>query len=255
MPADTPPVSSAGAPRNRHPFGKTAVLFDLGGTLVEYFGRADFPGVLKECIGSVRAYLEQEGIGPPGEKALQERAAAENFEAEDGRVRPLEDRLQRIFRIDSARPNDRLVPEMCDAFVRPIFQRGRLFEDAVPALEALKSRGIITAIVSNTTWGSPAGLWREEVARRALTPHLDAVVFCRDVGWRKPAPPIFDFALTKLNRAPAECIFVGDDPRWDVAGPRAVGMDALLLDRSSGSTDDDSAITRLSELLERLPSR
>jgi putative hydrolase of the HAD superfamily len=34
-----------------------------------------------------------------------------------------------------------------------------------------------------------------------------------------------------LQVQPRQCIFVGDDPRWDLVGPRAVGMEAILIDR------------------------
>jgi putative hydrolase of the HAD superfamily len=60
---------------------------------------------------------------------------------------------------------------------------------------------------------------------------MDAVIFCSDAGWRKPAPQIFAYTLDKVAAQPQDCIFVGDNPRWDVAGPKAVGIEAVLVDR------------------------
>jgi len=54
---------------------------------------------------------------------------------------------------------------------------------------------------------------------------------CKDIGRRKPASEIFGFALEKLQARPQHCIFVGDDPRWDLPGQRAVGIEAVLIDR------------------------
>jgi FMN phosphatase YigB (HAD superfamily) len=77
--------------------------------------------------------------------------------------------------------------------------------------------------------------------------------FCGDAGWRKPAKPIFELALQKLQTQAGDCLFVGDDPRWDVAGPRAMGMDAVLVDRLGETRDDPSAsIGSLRDLWRRL---
>ena len=102
----------------------------------------------------------------------------------------------------------------------------------------MRAQGIKTAIVSNTPWGSPAALWREELARLGLADAVDVLVFCPDCGWRKPARQIFDYALGKLKAMPEQCVFVGDDPRWDIAGPEAVGMAAVLIDRRTQTLPD-----------------
>jgi len=73
------------------------------------------------------------------------------------------------------------------------------------------------------------------------------------VGWRKPARPIFDAVLDRLGLAPERCLFVGDDPRWDLAGPRALGMRALLIDRAGEpALANESPIQSLEELEGRL---
>jgi putative hydrolase of the HAD superfamily len=58
-----------------------------------------------------------------------------------------------------------------------------------------------------------------------------------DVGWRKPARQIFDYAAARLHRQPNECVFVGDDLLWDIAGSSAVGMHPILIDRDNRHRD------------------
>ncbi len=58
-----------------------------------------------------------------------------------------------------------------------------------------------------------------------------------DCGWRKPAPQPFFAALAHFEARPEECIFVGDDPRWDVSGAVECGLEAVLLDRYGGHPD------------------
>jgi len=107
--------------------------------------------------------------------------------------------------------------------------------------------------VSNTPWGSPASLWREEIERLGLSEYVDVLVFCTDVGWRKPAKQIFEFALEKLQALPQDCIFVGDHPGWDLTGPRAVGIEAILIDRRGAMHDTgEDSIQNLHELWSRL---
>jgi beta-phosphoglucomutase-like phosphatase (HAD superfamily) len=96
--------------------------------------------------------------------------------------------------------------------MKPIFDLVRPDPKAPILLERLRQRGIKTAIVSNTPWGSPASAWRRELARHGLLDRVDAVVFCMDVGWRKPHRAPFDRALALLATSPADAVFVGDDP-------------------------------------------
>jgi putative hydrolase of the HAD superfamily len=233
---------------------KTTILFDLGSTLVHYYERSEIPEVLVQCIESIRTFLHEKGLLRVSRDTVWQRVKEENREVQDYRVRPLEERLGRIFQIDKANQAEEFMMEMCRYFMKPIFARGYCYEDTLPTLRQLKSRGFTTAIVSNTPWGSPAELWREEVRRHGLSKYVKMTVFCRDVGWRKPAPQIFQFVLDSLHIQPEECLFVGDDPRWDIAGPRAVRIDALLLDRSGRQENADyESIQGLNDLFSRLP--
>jgi putative hydrolase of the HAD superfamily len=227
-----------------------AVLFDLGNTLVRFWSRPEFPTVLREAIAQVQALMRTEGCLRVSPTVMWERVAEHDHELPGHRVYPLRDRLAAIFEVTS----EDLLGAMCRRFMRPIFGRGVPYQDALPALETLRARGYKTGIVSNTPWGSPADLWREEIERLGLRERVDVDVFCDDVGWRKPAPTVFQYALDKLGVAAEESLFVGDDPRWDLRGPRALGMSALLIDRR-GEIQDAQGLTirNLHQLLERLP--
>jgi FMN phosphatase YigB (HAD superfamily) len=93
-----------------------------------------------------------------------------------------------------------------------------------------RSNGIKTAIVSNTPWGSPAHAWRAELTRHGLLDKVDATVYCMDVGWRKPHRAPFDRALSLLEVAPVDALFVGDDHRWDIVGAQNAGLRPVLLE-------------------------
>jgi len=205
-----------------------AILFDLGNTLVGYYTSGEFPVVLRRCVRECASALGQtEDRGR--DEDLFERALLLNREQSDYAVWPLSARLQELFgayeSIDEASAE-----ALATTFLKPIFAIARLDPQAIPLLEALRGRGIKTAIVSNTPWGSPASAWRAELSRHGLLDKVDATVFCMDVGWRKPHRAPFDRALSLLDVAPADALFVGDDHRWDIVGAQNAGLRPVLLE-------------------------
>ena len=228
-----------------------AVLFDLGGTLVRYYDRRQFPDILRDAITRVQLKLQIEGELKVEPDTVWLRVREEDYESEDYRVRPLEDRLIRIFELHDA-DADTLM-EHCRTFMEPIFALGRLYDDAIPILRELTSMGVKTAIVSNTPWGSPAELWREEMKLLGLKRLTDALIFCRDVGWRKPARQVFELALEMMDSTPDQCLFVGDNPKWDVIGPESVGIEAVLIQREEGPNNlVTNTIGSLQEIFEKI---
>ena len=100
------------------------------------------------------------------------------------------------------------------------------FEDTLPALEALRSRGYRLGVITNLR----ADLG--PLVRQAGLEHcLEFCVNSTMVGSEKPHPPIFEEALRRAAVAPAEVLHIGDQVRSDVAGARSMGMSAALLDR------------------------
>jgi putative hydrolase of the HAD superfamily len=220
-----------------------AVLFDLGNTLVGYYTSAEFPGVLRRCLQECA-----DALGLPEDSARDDdtfnRALSFNCEQPDYAVRPLAERLERLF--GAVASPDALVA----TFLRPIFATARLDPQAAYVLETLRTAGIKTAIVSNTPWGSPANAWREELGRHGLLDKVDATVFCTDVGWRKPHRAPFERALSLLGVNPVEALFVGDDPRWDVLGAQGAGIRPVLLAATSpDGVADHLAIRNLGEII------
>jgi putative hydrolase of the HAD superfamily len=214
---------------------------------------SEFPFILQQAIREVQLYLDQRGLLTVTPEIVGPRVRKEDHESADHRSRPLEERLARIFGLEASIATDELVMEMCDRFMAPIFARGRCYEDTLPTLKELRLRGFRTAIVSNTSWGSPAGLWRNEIRRLGLDSFMDSVVLDRDVGWRKPSERIFEFAMKNLGVLPVDCLFVGDEPKWDLRGPRSVGIAAVLIDRKGTMVGvEGQSIKSLNELTLRL---
>jgi putative hydrolase of the HAD superfamily len=97
--------------------------------------------------------------------------------------------------------------------------------EAREALETLRRLGLRLAVVSNSN-GSVARL----LEALDLARWLDAVVDSGVVGFEKPDPRIFRAAAEALGVEPAEAVHVGDLYSVDVAGARAAGARAILID-------------------------
>jgi len=207
-----------------------AVLFDLGNTLAAYYQTSEFRPILAKAMGAVHDELARRGLCSVPLETVVSAAIGENREAADYRFAPLIQRIERIFQASLA-TDPSLATTVCKRFLEPIFAAGRVYGDTLPALAQLRDRGVRTAIVSNAPWGSPPELWRQELDRLGLSDAVDAVVLCGDVGWRKPAPVIFNHAAEKIACLTAQCMFVGDDLRWDIEGSASVGMRPVLIDR------------------------
>jgi HAD superfamily hydrolase (TIGR01549 family) len=116
-----------------------------------------------------------------------------------------------------------------------------LYEDVLPALEALRAHGLKLALVSNTSRDLDAFI-------RHFRLDVDAWVSSGRHGKVKPSPSIFRAVLDLLETEPEAAAMVGDSPDDDVEGALALGMRAFLLDREGRHPDRADALPDLRAL-------
>jgi len=109
-----------------------------------------------------------------------------------------------------------------------------LYDDALPALRALRQRGFLLGLISNTHRSLDA--FRSHFELEGL---IGAAVASCEHGYNKPHPSIFRTALKLLSVTPEEAVMVGDSFKHDIAGARTVGMRGVLLRRSGRGAIDD----------------
>ena len=173
--------------------------------------------------------------------ALADRAGVEPeafAEAIGGLVRSVMDGSRSVaLALDEAlrRCGSEVLPDRLDELVLANHELLRelvvLHDDTVPFLESLRARGVRTAFVSNCAENT-----RPLLEALGLAELVDELVLSCEVGAAKPDRAIFDVALDRLGIAPGEALFV-DDQQVYCDGASAVGVRALLIDRSGGSGD------------------
>jgi FMN phosphatase YigB (HAD superfamily) len=115
----------------------------------------------------------------------------------------------------------------------------RVFDDAAPALRAVRERGARVAVLSNVGIDI-----RGCLARDGLDALVDVVVLSYEVGLVKPDPAIFALVLEKLGTTGGQTLMVGDSARDDVGGA-ALGIRTLILPRTRGPVHGLAAVARL----------
>jgi FMN phosphatase YigB (HAD superfamily) len=102
------------------------------------------------------------------------------------------------------------------------------FDDTLPVLRELKSRGVRIVVLSNI------GLdIRPHLDRAGVGGLLDGVVLSFEVGLVKPDPAIYAHALELLDVPGSQALMVGDSPRDDVGGV-PLDIRTLILPRTDG---------------------
>jgi putative hydrolase of the HAD superfamily len=101
-----------------------------------------------------------------------------------------------------------------------------LFDDVVPALDALEADGLVLGIVSNYE------AWLDDLlARLGVRDRFPVRVISGLEGIEKPDPRIYRLGLERAGVCASEASFVGDNPEFDIDPPAALGMFPVLIDR------------------------
>jgi REG-2-like HAD superfamily hydrolase len=169
--------------------------------------------------------------------------------------------FRRTVEIDAAAIAELGLEPMPEAFYRRLSElflvtsHWHIFPDAYPALTALKARGLIVAAVSNWVWNLPELLHALDLVR-----HFDFIAASARIGFEKPHPRIFEWALERAGVPPSSVIHVGDHVGADVEGARRVGISGVLIDRSGAVPRDEvpdgvPVIRSLDELLPIVDAR
>ena len=204
--------------------GARACIFDAGGTLVHpdwprlaalaadvsgrSFDAVAIERAMKEMLKEIGSEMQREATPSP-----DERRPHWTFRRTYRSLGLEEDVCERIIELLDATHVERHV--WC-----------RLDPEAPGVIEALKSRGLLVGVISNTE----DGRLRDALEAGGLAIEFDLMLDSHLLGMRKPDAAIFRHALEILGVEPREAAYVGDSYAHDALAARAVGMYGILLD-------------------------
>lgn len=190
---------------------RRVVVFDMDDTL---FPEADF---VRSGFQAVARFLEEK-TGKTGffEKAWARFQSGERGSIFDGALSDCDMQADKAFIKElvavyrTHRPNIAL-----DDWVRPLFSQLR---------QSGRKIGVIT--------DGPVGMQAAKAEALGLDGLVDAVVLSDAIGGestRKPTPAPYESIMRTLGAAPAECVYIGDNPSKDFIGARRVGWTSVRL--------------------------
>ncbi len=236
------------------------LLFDINGTLVDILtdeGNGDIYRTLSN-------FLDYQGIAIPPEELKelyfeinkrQRRESREEFPEFDIKALFAEIVEQFASAHTRAMPAQKLkfLPETLAELFRAAsrFQL-RLYPDVERVLNELRPDYRMAAVSDGQSiWAIP------ELRAVGLLDYFDPIIVSSDHGYRKPDRRMFEQMLLKMNLAPSEVLFVGNDMYRDVFGANRIGIKTVFFqsnqgDQRNAGADADYIIYNFSELPEAI---
>lgn len=233
------------------------VGFDLGETLVFYRG---IP--LNWSALYPKALLEVANVCKLNPTPAQFAAAEEILMRNNTRIFPRSHEVsaQEILSAILAawgHADTAFVPAAIETFFTFFQQRMEVYSDTIPTLTLLRERNLSIGILTDVPYGMPGKLVQRDLEAAGISGLVDTLLTSVEVGVRKPEPAGYLALAGRLQIAPEEMLYVGNEPK-DVLGACRAGVVAVFLDRlgsggSHGQQFTISTLASLSEIIACLP--
>lgn len=126
-----------------------------------------------------------------------------------------------------------------------------IFPHAIETLDYLKKSGYNIHVITNGF---------KEVQHRKINncgfdKYVDLILCSEDVGFSKPDPRVFHYAMDSVNAKPNKSVMIGDDLHVDYYGALHAGMRAILFDpeKVRRKKEGDFHVNSLHQIPEILP--
>ncbi|MCD6218057.1 HAD family hydrolase [bacterium] len=203
--------------------GIKAVLFDLGGTLIEYINNPspdayrEFQNLLTDddpriSYSDFRMIIERYWITMQDEFFSKDRKLkiTDFNQAFFSQLGFTDESAKRL-----AKPFDDLIFELEHDSTIAI-------DGAIELLDFLKNNGYKIGLVSNATHSESR--IRQLMRKVGIENYFETVVISSVIGKRKPDPRIFLKALDDLGVQASEALYIGDREEYDAVGAMNAGM-------------------------------
>ncbi len=144
-----------------------------------------------------------------------------------GRIKKEKLRTERFFLtlktvnlIDS-----KLTSKIDEYYINESPQKTNLFPYSIEILSYLKSKDYILAILTNGF----KEVQNKKLKNCNIDHYFSKIISSEDVGYQKPRPEIFHYAISSLNAKKSQSIMIGDDFENDILGACNYGIDTIFV--------------------------
>lgn len=239
------------------------IIFDLGGTLLEYAGDyKTWPELETPGFEAAYASFEADGLDLLPFKAFLrvgfDLMPARWLGAVTGeRNLEIADLLGETAVTASLHnpptiPTKEMQARAGHAYEQAISQQAELIEHVQETIHWIKAQGFKLGLISNTMFRGEMHI--NDLQHYGIANHFDAMLFSCEVNLWKPNPDLFQLMLDKLGVSdPTTAVYIGDDPNSDIPGAKALGMKTVHFPSNQRFPNPNgyqptATITSLSEL-------
>ena len=224
----------------------TTISFDADGTLW------DFEAVMRHALGCALAELRRLVPAVPDSLSVETLIAIRDQVAEEQKGRGLTHEAIRLEAFKQTlqfikSPDDDLAVHLNTLYLKHRFEDILLFDDVLPALDALQGGYMMGLLSNGNTYPERCGLGG----------YFQFVVFAQEYGIQKPDPRLFEIAIERAGCTKRQLLHVGDSFQNDVIGARQAGIKSVWLNRQGINNKAEqqpdfeiSSLRKLTKILE-----
>ena len=200
-----------------------AAVFDLDGTLLDTESAAD---------DAVIAWAAELGIRD--DEVAQRWRAVSTHHYQRWQSREIDfhgQRQERVRDFLGQTLTDDEAAELFSGYLERYEAGWKPFDDALPAVHRARDAGLAVGVLTNGDRTQQL----QKLSRFAMDDVFDVVVCTSDLPAGKPDPRAYAGVLAALGIPASRSLMIGDSLEADYLGARAVGMQAVLLDREGSA--------------------
>jgi putative hydrolase of the HAD superfamily len=236
-----------------------AIVFDLGGTLIDYAGNhTSWPELEKPGLTAAYNLFFHSGTILPDLKQFifaGFEILPQRWKLATSGIRNLTVAsflLEILDHLEVQHPDNDTLELTARTYEKAICNSASPIAEGKEVLAELKSRGYKLGLISNTMFSREAHL--DDMRRFGLDSYFDSMLFSAESNKWKPNIAPFSSILSDLKELPANSVFVGDDPAADIIGGKAAGMNVVHFLSSNrfpsvNGANPDATIHTLPELI------
>lgn len=224
------------------------IVFDLGGTLMEYTGMPFcWTDYYKQAFENINRELSLNLSDDDIKRSIEiftsfnPRVVYREIEYSPGYI------FESVMKHWKNRPD---IGKAIESFFKGIKLEPKIYPDTVPCLMELRQQGYLISTLTDLPTAMPDSLFKADISN--LLEYFDLYASSLTCGFRKPNPSgllyIADYFSTDINNL----IFVGDEEK-DAKTAEKAGCRFICINRNKRTDMRYTTISSLSELKPKLP--
>ena len=224
---------------------KQVIVFDLGGTLMEYEGMPhSWISYYEDCFNAVNSRFSLKLTGDDIRRSVE---VLKEYNPRY-KTREIEYSPEFLFQEATVHWNtDIALHDIITAFFSGMKLTAKIYDDTVPVVTKLRENGVKVAALTNLPSSMPDSLFKADISQ--ILEILDLYVSSEICGYRKPNMAGLEYIAKHFDVSARDLIFVGDE-KLDIDTAQNADCMSVLICRNGETKNygQDHTIKNLFEL-------